>query len=1265
MPKRRTTRRITAALALCAAIAMTAAPASAQPSAATPRAASASGMEEAKRIHAEAVELHKAGKHAEAVEAMKRALAAVEKAAGKESIPAANVHEDLAELYMSVDVKKAAPLYERCIVILEKKLGKTHVALAGPLNNLSLAYETMGRMPQAVEAASRAIAIREQGLGPDHDQTMRSVANLMAIYSRASDFKRAVPLCERLVSSFEKTLGPDHPVVADQIEVLAKLHYGDKDLAGAVKLLDRALVIRDKAMGPENPELLDFIDTLASLHAQNGAFERSFELARRALGIRERKFGVDALEVAGSLSLLSKLKGELGDSREALSLLERALTILEKTHGKDSPKIAPTLNALAILHIERAGFDRAVAHLTRAIALYEREVPKNEGNISASLNNLAEVYLRRGDLRRAESLQERALVLLEKAVGPDHEDVAVLLNNMAASAVERGDYARGIPLLSRALSIHEKRLGPTHTDVAAAAGNLGEVYLRMQDTARAEPLLTRAAAIREAAHGPDHPLVANSLNNLGSLLSQKGDFKRAETLFSRAVAIYEKAFGKEHPAIAAPLTNLALIYQDRGEFNRVEASLNRVIAIQEGALGAMHPALALSHRHLGSYYRMKGDLVRAVAEQEKAEEINERHLGLLIATGSEEQKLALMATLANATNTTLSTHLMSARENEAAARLAMTTILRRKGRVLDAMVDSQSALRSRLKPEDQALLDDLASARSALAKALLRAPGEGEGAPAGASISITAIEKEVRRLEVAVSAKSAEFRVQSEPVTVEKIQSLLPEDTALLELTMYRQVGSDAAGSGDHYAAYVLRRTGAPKAVDLGPAAAIDDKVRALREALSNPERTDVRSIGRALDELVMRPIRPILAGARVLAISPDSSLNLIPFGALVDEDGRFLIERASVYYLTSGRDLLRRELRAPSRQGPVILANPRFDAQGDGAVKGDGEASRAGELTRLARARFTPLPGTAEEAEALREVLTKPVVRTGTDATKAILRTLHGPSILHIATHGFFLDDQAKSAGGRGLELEANAPLPAAPPSEATNTKNADSNTINLPNNPLVRSGLALAGANADLTTRADGILTALEASALDLYGTDLVVLSACETGIGSTRVGDGVYGLRRAFVIAGAETQVMSLWKVDDAATRDLMIAFYTELRRGGARSESMHKVQLGMLGRKEAAHPYFWASFIVSGNPEPLPSQSAPSVSPTPPGPRGCACEAAGGRSSSPAGGPIALLAALAVLAPLARRRRRAPYQNEIEGAATLRAPSSARSSCSLNS
>jgi CHAT domain-containing protein len=320
-----------------------------------------------------------------------------------------------------------------------------------------------------------------------------------------------------------------------------------------------------------------------------------------------------------------------------------------------------------------------------------------------------------------------------------------------------------------------------------------------------------------------------------------------------------------------------------------------------------------------------------------------------------------------------------------------------------------------------------------------------------------------------------------------------------------------------------------------------------------------------------MRPVRKLLGPTRNVLLSPDGALNLVPFAALVDEQRRYLVERYSFTYLTSGRDVLRLRpdaqiVTAPVIVPPVIIADPDF-----GEKPSDRKTASSSGALDLTQAYFPPLAATAQEAKALKAILPQATVLTKDQATETALKQVAGPGVLHVATHGFFLADQVED----DAEAERRRKL-------IQHTGDSAPLGARL-ENPLLRSGLGLAGANlrrSGPNQEDDGILTAMEVAGLNLWGTKLVVLSACETGVGEVRTGEGVYGLRRALVLAGAETQVMSLWPVSDQGTRDLMINYYKALQAGQGRSAAMRQVQLRMLKDPQRRHPFYWSSFIVSG-------------------------------------------------------------------------------------
>jgi CHAT domain-containing protein/Tfp pilus assembly protein PilF len=769
------------------------------------------------------------------------------------------------------------------------------------------------------------------------------------------------------------------------------------------------------------------------------------------------------------------------------------------------------------------------------------------------------------------SQAERALTLAEQALQPTHPDLARALSNLAALCQVRGDYWRAEQYLRRTLAIYEQTLDPDHPDIAAVLNNLATLYYATKEYDCAEPLLRRVLTIYRNAWGPEHPDVATVLNNLAALYGVTGDYHQAEQLHRQALEIRRKMLPPTHPDLAQSLNNLASVYESLGEPHRAAPLLREAVGIHEQQLGAEHLDVATSLHNLALLCLSMGDVERAVALLARAADIRERHVTLFLTTGSEEQKRAFLAMLAGEVDAAVSLHVHGAPDNPRALRLALATVLRRKGRVLDAMTDVMATVRRHLDAQGRTVLDQLTSLHARLATLALSGPQGAEEAPYHAQVR--QLTEQVQQLEKALSARSAEFREQTRSVTVEEVQALIPPGAMLVEFVMYRPYDTKVRDPGQRwgrprYVAYLIRREGEPLWVDLGEALPIDGEVTALRRAVSQPGRGEVKELARALDERLMRPIRRLLGERRLILLSPDGMLHLLPFGALVDEGRRYLIEALTFTYLTAGRDLLRLRHKQPAAGTPAIIANPAFDATG--AVRlvqnvragSRPPASRAADLNGL---RFDPLPGTDAEAKALQKILSGAAVFSGPEATESALKAMSRPSVLHVATHGFFL------RATREISLQPRGEITLRPPP--------------LAENPLVRSGLAFAGANQRSNGADDGILTALEAAGLDLRGTQLVVLSACETGVGDVLSREGVYGLRRAMVIAGAESQVMSLWKVADGATRELMTSYYRRLLAGEGRAEGLRQAQLAMLRGARWGHPAYWASFILSGDWTPL--------------------------------------------------------------------------------
>jgi CHAT domain-containing protein/Tfp pilus assembly protein PilF len=982
-------------------------------------------------------------------------------------------------------------------------------------------------------------------------------------------YDEALALNNRVLEARERLLGRDAPEVASSLNGIAMVYHDTGDYAKAESFYLQSLAIREKTLGPNDPLVANSLNNLAILYRMNADYSKAEQFLIRAVAIRKTAFGPQNLYVANSLNNLADLYLDTGDYAKAELQYREALAIREKALNPEHQYVAESLIGLARLLELKSEYEEAGRLFERALKIREKYFGNQHPMVANSMIWLARIYQDEGDYAKAEPLLTSALAVMEKAHGTNHRDVANALDNLAGLYRTKGDLEKAEPLYVRALTIRENIFGAMHPEVATSVNDLGLLYQDMGAYDKAVALHTRSVAISEKLYGPNHPETATSLGNLALAYTGQGEYDKAESLYERAIAVQEKAFGANSEKLSIVLNNLALLYARRGNYQKSIELNKRALALNEKAFGTGHPLITTSLSNLALAYLASGDISNAVEYGRRGDDSAESDLARNLVSGSQRQKLAYLNQYASDIDFSVSLNANSAPNNAEARRLALTTILRRKGRAVDAMTDSMSTLRRRASPEDRKLLDELAEVRSQLAALTLRGPGS-EGAEKHQA-SLKALEQKSENLENQISQRSFEFRARLTSIDFENVRRAIPQGSVLVEFTSYRPINARAAKKEERfgtprYAAYVLRREGDISWVDLGDAKEIDDKVDVFRKELRNKRSKDVKHLAREVDIAVMQPVRKLVGTTRRVFLSPDGALNLIPFAALVDEHNQYLVKRYSFTYLSSGRDLLRLQTKVQGKTAKLVIADPDFGEKTPGA-SGTRNANEADELY------FSPLEATEEEARELNQLFPDANVLTRGQATEAALKSVERPAILHIATHGFFLDELAHVQPGNDKE-----------PTRIVNyrrggTKDNDPSQLV---NPLLRSGLGLAGANTGISKDGnDGILTALEAAGLDLWGTKLVVLSACDTGVGKVVSGDGVYGLRRALVLAGSESQMISLWPVSDTGTSELMVGYYKALKAGAGRSDALRQVQLHMLRDPKRRHPFYWASFIESGD------------------------------------------------------------------------------------
>jgi CHAT domain-containing protein len=785
------------------------------------------------------------------------------------------------------------------------------------------------------------------------------------------------------------------------------------------------------------------------------------------------------------------------------------------------------------------------------------------------LSNLGNTYRVLGDYAQAEQLHKRALAIFEKTLGPDHPWTAVSLDALGATYQDTGAYSMAATTYERAVAILQHNFGLENAHTVSTISSLASIYHLMGDNEKAEPLLLQSLSLHEKLFGTDNS--AFQLAALGDFYADMGAFVKAEPYYVRALGTRQHLLGVDNPLTAASLYALGSLYANTGQLAKSEALHLQALSIRERTFSYGNPQVIKSVYALASLSWRNGSTTKALQLFTKAQAMEAKNAEHFLVTNTEVRRRAYLQTH-NSDVFKLVTFSVMQPTREGIA-LGLTSVLQYKGRLLDESTDNSARLRNSMNATDHRALGQLTEVATRLSNLTYQPDAL---SPVEYKQKMDLLLQRQETLEAELAKSSSEFRTQATPITVTRVRGAIPKDAAVVEWFRYTpfdpKAPSTTAPIKSRYVAYVVKRDTDPEVIDIGEAQAIESLVQNFRSAASDSRRTDIKMHAMALSEKLTKPLRPYLSGINHLLVSPDGALNLVPVAALLDEGGEYLAKRYEISYLTSGRDLLNIDAKTNSGGDAVVIADPEFGASTNTFAQASShvQSQRSIDLDRGGLI-FRPLANTALEAQELKRLLNLKAsnVLLQSQATEFNVKHLHAPRILHIASHGFFLNDQELTN-----ELKKRiTSLPEAPIGE----------------NPLLRSGIALADANTRHSGKTDdGILTALEVAQLDLHGTELVVLSACDSGVGDVQNGEGVYGLRRSLVLAGAQTQITSLWKVSDEATRMLMIDYYQRLLHGEGRSVALLHAQQSMIASPNFSHPYYWASFIPLGNWLPLATQ-----------------------------------------------------------------------------
>jgi len=874
--------------------------------------------------------------------------------------------------------------------------------------------------------------------------------------------------------------------------------------------------------------------------------------------------GADSVELVTALNALALLLYSQGDYEKALPLYERSLALTKKVLGPDHLKMAQGLHDFAILHQAQGNFEEARTSYEQSLAILEKLSGPDHLGVAKVLNSLANLYESNSKYEKASPLYERSLAIWEKVLGPDHPNVAIVLDSLAVILTVQGNYEEARPLFDRSLSIWEKVVGPNHPRIAQCLNNIAQLLRQQGNYKESQLLYERALAIAERMLGPDHPNTATGLANLADLLQLKGDFEEARPLYERSLMIREKVLGPFHPDIATGLNNFALLLRKLEEHEKAQPLYERSLAINEELYGPEHPDVATSLNNLAGLLQAQGNHEEARPLYERSLASSLQFLNRELPTLNEAGRLRLLEINANPESLLYSLWKLPPSSYAPYYSLFQNW----KGKATRLQYAGLRLIQTKSNPEflsKKRHIQDVAKNLSNLVFLPL------SNQDSHHKERISDLRKERVRLERELNHEFGLDLVMATP-SLEVVQSSMPANSVLLDFFV-----------GIGIFVWVLPPSGDPQLIPLGDAGAL----RAAQEAFLRGRAirggrtlTDQSTVQKSdILSLLWAPLRDSVGEASIVFVSPDGFLGELPFGIMEENDGDFLLEKHRFVYLSDSTSLAGKESPNQAVKGSLFAVGDVNYFQRDDVAKSI--AAEPSTRSRIGDA-WNSLPATRDELQALRDLHNyilewdSPLtVLEGKAATEERIRAeLPGKRYVHIATHGYFEPDHLPSLMLDAEEKQAKAQL-----GELIQA-------VGLL--PGLLSGLVFAGVNGEHDpTRDDGFLSAEEIQHLDLSACDLVVLSACETALGCARAGEGLMSVRRAFSVAGADTVISSLWKVDDKSTAQLMKDFYTNLwEKGMGRGEALHEAKVRMLRRSRLdnggdAKPSTWGAFVLSGD------------------------------------------------------------------------------------
>ena len=1076
---------------------------------------------------------------------------------------------------------KAEQLYLELLQIREKIFGKESTAYAIAINNLGTMYEQMGNYVKAFLYLEPAKEVYGKLNGKNSFEYAKIAGNLALLYAQAGEPQKAEALYQEVLTIIERTVGRSHVDYATPLQNLATLFFKNENFKAAEPLFAEALLLLEKTKGKNHPDYANTLHNLGALHAQTGDYENAEREITAAMLIIEQTLGKEHIRYASSLNILATIYSKTSNFTKAAPLFLQSINLIERQYGKENPDYRACLTRYAGYQQDIGKFQEAGQLYRQLISTVETTNGKNNLDYANYLNDYGTLLQAQGKYGETESLYLQALTIIEQVAGKSNTYYSFCLNNLASLYDILGQYEKAERLYRQVIELNKKILGAKNPDNMGGLNNLAVLYSKMGEHAKADTLYLLAMELAKSIPGEENLKLISVMTNLAGSYVNQGLNEKAETLYLQLKQLSEKIYGGQSAQYGDVLAGLATLYIMEGDFIKAETILLQEAEIRKNTVGEKHPLYATNLLNMGELYTDSKQYQKAESVYLTAGKIKLDNLASIFYSLSEKEKGNYLTNKIGLNNTFNSFIYYYRKSSPDFIKGNYNLQLGLKSLTLS---DTKNVIESVRNSKDtvlQKVYTNWLSGKAVLSRQY--------------ALPVAIRRKDLQNIEVQtedyekeITRKSAVYKANQRATQIKysELQKLLQEDEVAIEFVkfeLYNRIWTDSI----MYAAYILnKKDSAPVFVPLceekqlqklfdSAGATTTAMVSKFYRGLDLGNSGTVTSLGKDLYSLVWAPLEPYLKGIKKISYSPAGKLYSIAFHALPVDSVTVLMDKYQLQQYTSTRQVVLREqeIQNSKPQNIALFGDASFTLDSLQIVKGKTKTENVTSNIYTPQNRGTRggiwsnLPGTAQEVKTIQKVFEQNKITTKSftqiTASEENLKALNNnsPQILHIATHGFFLpeiEDIKKLVGFINHE-----------------------NTYTLAKNPLLRSGLILSGGNYAWSGKTpidgveDGIATAYEISQLNLSNTELVVLSACETALGDVKGSEGVFGLQRAFKMAGVKKMIVSLWQVPDKETAELMTSFYGYWMKGKTINDAFTQAQADM--RKKYA-PFYWAAFVL---------------------------------------------------------------------------------------